>query len=297
VARPGAGRAARREAGAGIATDTETEAPVSHGEASTEEGAATAAPPLLRVSGLTVRFGAIVALSDVSFEVRRGEILGLIGPNGAGKTTLFNCLSRLVDAERGSIELEGRSLLALPRHQIARAGVGRTFQHIALFDSMSVTDNLMMGAHVRGRGGFLADALRLRYLTRAEAKARQQAHELLERLALTEVAGTPVGRLPFAVKKRVELARALAGAPRLLLLDEPAGGLNHEEVERLIELIREVRTAFEVAILLVEHHLDCLMRVSDRVVALDFGKTLAHGTPAEMKRHPEVIRAYLGGAA
>jgi branched-chain amino acid transport system ATP-binding protein len=155
----------------------------------------------------------------------------------------------------------------------------------------------MMGAHVRGRGGFVADALRLRYLTRGEEEARQRAHELLERLELVEVATTPVGRLPFAVKKRVEMARALAGAPRLLLLDEPAGGLNHEEVEKLIELIRAVRSAFGVAILLVEHHLDCLMRVSDRVVALDFGKTLAQGTPEEMKRHPEVIRAYLGGAA
>ncbi len=255
------------------------------------------AAPLLRLSGVTVRFGAIVALNDVSFEVAHGEILGLIGPNGAGKTTLFNCLSRLVDVDAGSIELEGRSLLAMPRHRIASAGIGRTFQHIALFDSMSVVENLMVGAHVRGRGGFLADALRLRYLTNGEARARKQAGELLERLDLVSVASTPVGALPFAVKKRVEMARALAAEPRLLLLDEPAGGLNHEEVERLIELIRSVRGAFEVSILIVEHHLDCVMRVSDRVVALDFGKTLASGTPTEMKQHPEVIRAYLGGPA
>ena len=252
--------------------------------------------PLLRVSGVTVRFGAIVALSGVSFEIGAGEILGLIGPNGAGKTTLFNCLSRLVELESGTIELEGVPLTTVPRYEIARAGIGRTFQHLALFDSMSVLENLMVGAHVRGRGGFLADALRLRYLTRGEERARQQAVELLERLDLVSVATTPVGRLPFAVKKRVELARALAGAPRLLLLDEPAGGLNHEEVEKLIELIRSVRSAFGVSILIVEHHLDCVMRVSDRVMALDFGKTLACGTPAEMKRHPEVIRAYLGGA-
>jgi branched-chain amino acid transport system ATP-binding protein len=265
-----------------------------------------AASPLLRLAGVTVRFGAIVALSDVSFEVAHGEILGLIGPNGAGKTTLFNCLSRLVEVDAGSVELEGRSLLAMPRHQISGAGIGRTFQHIALFDSMSVVENLMVGAHVRGRGnapaapplrGFLSDALRLRSLTDGEARARQQARELLERLDLVSVAATPVGLLPFAVKKRVEMARALAASPKLLLLDEPAGGLNHEEVERLIELIRSVRSAFGISILIVEHHLDCVMRVSDRVVALDFGKTLASGTPSEMKQHPEVIRAYLGGPA
>jgi branched-chain amino acid transport system ATP-binding protein len=258
---------------------------------------ADAQRPLLRISGVTVRFGAIVALSDVSFEIAAGEILGLIGPNGAGKTTLFNCLSRLVELESGSIELDGMPLSAVPRYEVARGGIGRTFQHLALFDSMSVVENLMVGAHVRGRGGFLADALRLRYLTRGESRARAQAAELLERLDLVSVATTPVGRLPFAVKKRVELARALASAPKLLLLDEPAGGLNHEEVEKLIEQIRSVRSAFGVSILIVEHHLDCVMRVSDRVVALDFGKTLACGTPAEMKRHPEVIRAYLGGAA
>ena len=258
---------------------------------------AAAAAPLLRVAGVTVRFGAIVALSEVSFEVGAGEITGLIGPNGAGKTTLFNCLSRLVEVERGAIELEGRSLLALPKQRIAAAGIGRTFQHVALFDSLSVRENLMVGAYARGRGGFLADALRLGGLRKHEAVARAQADELLERLELTAVAATPVGRLPFAIKKRVELARALAGAPKLLLLDEPAGGLNHEEVERLIELIREVRSAFQLSILIVEHHLDCVMRVSDRVVALDFGKLLAQGTPAEMKRHPEVIRAYLGGPA
>jgi branched-chain amino acid transport system ATP-binding protein len=265
----------------------------------TQTSASTPRPqrPLLRISGVTVRFGAVVALSDVSFEISAGEILGLIGPNGAGKTTLFNCLSRLVELESGSIELDGVSLSTVPRYEIARGGIGRTFQHLALFDSMSVVENLMVGAHVRGRGGFLADALRLRYLTRGEARARAQAAELLERLDLVNVATTPVGKLPFAVKKRVELARALASAPKLLLLDEPAGGLNHEEVEKLIELIRSVRSAFGVSILIVEHHLDCVMRVSDRVVALDFGKTLACGTPAEMKRHPEVIRAYLGGDA
>lgn len=254
----------------------------------------TAAKSLLRISGVTVRFGAIVALSDISFEVREREILGLIGPNGAGKTTLFNCLSRLVEVDAGHIELAGEALAKVPRHQIARYGIGRTFQHVALFDSMSVVENLMVGAHGCGSGGFLADALRLRSLVRSEREAKRRAMELMERMEISELADQPVGRLPFAVRKRVELARALAGQPRLLLLDEPAGGLNHEEVEKLIELIRSVREAFGVAILLVEHHLDCVMRVSDRVVALDFGKMLASGTPEEMRRHPEVIRAYLG---
>ncbi len=253
--------------------------------------------PLLRIRGISVRFGAIVALNDVSFDARRGEILGLIGPNGAGKTTLFNCLSRLCDVQSGGIELDGKSLLAVPRHDIARVGIGRTFQHLALFETMSVIDNVMVGSHVRGRGGFLADVLRLGYLVRGETGARAQAQGLLDSMGLTAVAHVPVGGLPFAVKKRVELARALAAEPKLLLLDEPAGGLNHEEVERLGELVRSVRDTFGVTILMVEHHLNFVMRVSDRVVALDFGRTLAEGSPAEMQAHPEVIRAYLGAPA
>jgi len=260
-------------------------------------GAAAAHDPLLRIRGVTVRFGAIAALSDVSFEVRRGEILGLIGPNGAGKTTLFNCLSRLCELERGTIELDGRSLREVPRHAIARIGIGRTFQHLALFETMSVLDNVLVGTHVRGRGGFFADALRMRSLVAGEQRFADHARALLERLDLAALATRPVGGLPFAIKKRVELARALAAEPKLLLLDEPAGGLNHEEVGRLGDQIRAIRDAFGVTVLMVEHHLNFVMRVSDRVVALDFGRTLAQGTPAEMAAHPEVIRAYLGAPA
>jgi branched-chain amino acid transport system ATP-binding protein len=250
--------------------------------------------PLLQIRGVTVRFGPIVALSNVTFDVRRGEILGLIGPNGAGKTTLFNCLSRLCEVERGAIVLDGRSLLAVRRHDVARVGIGRTFQHLGLFNTMSVTDNVQVGTHVRERGGFWADALRIPRLVDGERRARERVGQLIERLDLGAVAHVPVGGLPFPVKKRVELARALASEPKLLLLDEPAGGLNHEEVERLGELVKTIRDAFGVTILMVEHHLNFVMRVSDRVVALDFGRTLAEGTPAEMQAHPEVIRAYLG---
>jgi branched-chain amino acid transport system ATP-binding protein len=309
-------------------------------------------PPLLRIRGVTVRFGAIVALNEVSFDVQGGEILGLIGPNGAGKTTLFNCLSRLAEVECGTIELDGRSLLSaphsdtarvgirrafqrlprllglnggvtilfsllgrlserergtidrdgrllrgVPRYDIARVGIGRTFQHLALFETMSVIDNVLVGTHVRGQGGFLADAFRLPFLVHQERRVRTQAMELLERLDLAAIANVRVGGLPFAVKKRVELARALAAEPKLLLLDEPAGGLNHEEVERLGDQIRLIRKELGVTILMVEHHLNFVMRVSDRVVVLDFGRTLAEGTPAEMQAHPEVIRAYLGASA
>jgi branched-chain amino acid transport system ATP-binding protein len=253
--------------------------------------------PLLRVRDVSVRFDGIVALDGVSFDVRRGDICGLIGPNGAGKTTLLNCLSRLYQVESGSIELDGRPLLAAPRHHIARLGVGRTFQNLALFGSMTVRDNILTGGHAGSRGGFLANALRLPLVAREERRLQDRANQLIELLDLTAVAGTPVAALPFVARKKVELARALAGQPRLLLLDEPAGGLEHEEVERLRGLIGSLRERLDLTILLVEHHLGLVMRLSDRIVALDFGRTLAEGTPDEMRTHPEVVRAYLGATA
>jgi branched-chain amino acid transport system ATP-binding protein len=252
---------------------------------------------LLRVRNVSVRFDGIVALDDVSFDVRRGDICGLIGPNGAGKTTLFNCLNRLYDVEQGTIELGGRSILRAPRHAIARHGIGRTFQNLALFHTMSVRDNVLTGGHCRSRGNFLHNALRLPLVRREERLLGERADALLDALELAGVAGLPVAALPFASKKRVELARALMGEPRLLLLDEPAGGLDHEEVEELRELLRSLRERFNLTILLVEHHLGLVMRVSDRVVALDFGRVIAEGTPEEMRQHPEVIRAYLGAPA
>ena len=253
--------------------------------------------PLLSVRDVTVRFGGIVALEGVSFEVANGHIVGLIGPNGAGKTTLFNCLSRLYEFERGDIEFDGRSLKTLARHRIAAVGVGRTFQNLALFRSMTVRDNVLLGGHCRTRGGFLANMLRLPLVGREERRLQAQAHELIELLNLQNVEGRRVADLPFGFQKRVELARALASQPKLLLLDEPAAGLNHEEVEGLMGIIRRLRDQLRVTVLLVEHHMSLVMRVSDRVIALDFGRKIADGTPSEVQGHPEVIRAYLGGAS
>lgn len=253
--------------------------------------------PILRLQGLSVRFGGIVALDGVSFDVERGEICALVGPNGAGKTTLFNCLSRLYEPQAGAIEFDGHALLARPRHAVARLGIGRTFQNLALFQTMSVADNILVGAHCRSSGGFLRTAFRLPSVRREEVRLRAQVAALVELLELRAVATTRVGALSYALKKRVELARALASEPKLLLLDEPAGGLNHEEVDQLGDLIRQVRARLGLTILLVEHHLSLVRRISDRVVVLNFGRTIADCNPAEMQDHREVIRAYLGSDA
>lgn len=255
---------------------------------------AAPAAALLRVAGLTVRFGGITALDGVSFEVAPGRICGLIGPNGAGKTTLLNCLSRLYAWERGEIVFAGHSLLTLRRHQIASLGIGRTFQNLALFRSLSVFENVMVGRHCRTSSGFFANAVRLPRVDRERRAAAARANEILHFLDLGDVRDARVSDLPFGTQKRVELARALATEPKLLLLDEPASGLNHEEVGALGRLIRDLRHRLSLTVLLIEHHMPLIMEVSDQIVVLNFGRKIAEGTPAEIRRHPAVIQAYLG---
>ncbi len=254
------------------------------------------AAPLLSIRDVTVRFGGIVALNGVSFDLYEGQIVGLIGPNGAGKTTLFNCLSRLYQPTEGDILFQGKSILSAPAHAIAGLGMGRTFQNVALFDRMSVLDNVKVGCTSASSAGFARSAFRIG--TGAEEhRIAARARELVAFMDLNPFASLPAGPLPFPIRKRVELARALASGPKLLLLDEPAAGLNHAEVEILKAQIRRLRDLQQVTVLLVEHHMSLVMSVSDAVVAIDFGKKLAEGTPAEVQRNADVVRAYLGTEA
>jgi branched-chain amino acid transport system ATP-binding protein len=251
---------------------------------------------VLGVANVSLSFGGVRALQDFSFSVPEGGICALIGPNGAGKSSLFNVVSRVYAPTSGTVTFRGDDLLARPKHDILRLGIARTFQNLALWPSMSIRDNVLVGGHSLGRASILTSAVRWR--TRSEERELAfRAAEALERVGILQHADHLASDLPFGTLKRVELARALVSSPRLLLLDEPAGGLMHSEVDQLAELIQSLATDFGITVLLVEHHMGMVMRLARQVVVLESGRKIAEGTPSEIRGDERVVAAYLGVSA
>ena len=265
-------------------------------QAADRAGAGADEPPLLQVEGLGIRFGAVHALTDVSLDVRRGEILAIIGPNGAGKTTLLNVISGFYPPQEGRILFEGRDRTRLRAPDVAALGLARTFQNVALFRGMTVLDNIMTGRLLRMRGSFLWEALYWGPARRQELEHRAVVERIIDFLEIQAIRKTPAGRLPYGLQKRVELARALAAEPTLLLLDEPMAGMNVEEKEDMCRFILDVNDEFGTTIALIEHDMSVVMDISDRVAVLDYGRKIAEGPPAAVRADPAVIHAYLGVA-